>query len=202
MKLDWKILAIGIAIGIAAAFSIAFASLQGTGQDNNHFISINCKMAECIDFYLFGFVKEISADSLSLVQSLNHTDSGTDPVITMRIDGMNAPLLWCSENPAKCNITTYDKIPTGSYVCAHARLNPDGSFAVSRFFFNQVCTSNNPPDSDNDGLSDGCEINLTKTDWLNADSDMDGVSDADEDPDGDGLTNRKECDSGTNPSAS
>ena len=47
-------------------------------------------------------------------------------------------------------------------------------------------------DSDDDGLTDGQEIDLTGTDPNVADTDGDGTSDADEDPDGDGLTNLEE----------
>lgn len=54
-------------------------------------------------------------------------------------------------------------------------------------------------DSDDDGLPDSMEL-----DWLNydpsaADSDLNGIPDTDEDPDGDGLTNREEAGYGTNP---
>ena len=54
-------------------------------------------------------------------------------------------------------------------------------------------------DTDNDGISDHMELN-----WLNynpaiADTDNNHVSDAEEDPDGDGLTNKMEAQFGTNP---
>ena len=53
-------------------------------------------------------------------------------------------------------------------------------------------TNPNDADSDDDGLTDGQEIDLTGTDPNNPDTDGDGTSDADEDPDGDGLTNLEE----------
>ncbi len=204
MVLNLKSLGIGCAIGAAVTLSVILVFQQATGRDNRFIfindntrgLSINCEKIECIDFYLFAFVKDISSDSLSLVRSLDQvTDPASKPVITMSISE-GSPLFWCAEN--QCERTTYDKIPIGSYGCAHSRLNPDGSFTVSRFFFNLVCTTQTPPDSDRDGLSDGCE-NQTKTDHINPDSDRDGVIDGDEDADNDGLTNREECDRGTDP---
>jgi hypothetical protein len=56
-------------------------------------------------------------------------------------------------------------------------------------------------DTDGDGLTDGAERRFTGTDPLAADSDSDGTSDADEDPDGDGLTHAEEVEAGTDPTA-
>jgi Bacterial TSP3 repeat len=65
------------------------------------------------------------------------------------------------------------------------------------------------PDTDGDGLKDGFEVNSTKTDPKVPDSDSkatpnkdefgNAISDANEDLDGDGLTNKQEQDLGTNP---
>ena len=44
-------------------------------------------------------------------------------------------------------------------------------------------------DTDQDGLSDGFEVNVLGTDPSNADTDGDGVLDGNEDADKDGLTN-------------
>ncbi|HDQ71540.1 MAG TPA: PKD domain-containing protein, partial [Chloroflexi bacterium] len=70
------------------------------------------------------------------------------------------------------------------------------------------------PDTDGDGLTDGDEVNLYGTDPNNPDTDGDGMpdgwevdngldpldpSDADEDPDDDGLTNLEEYQAGTDP---
>jgi uncharacterized protein (TIGR03382 family) len=74
-------------------------------------------------------------------------------------------------------------------------------------------TDPNDEDSDDDGLSDGEEVNpngSSASDPLNADSDGDGLSDGDEvntygtdpgqaDTDGDGLTDKEEVDAGTAP---
>ncbi|MGM9552598.1 MAG: S-layer homology domain-containing protein [Clostridia bacterium] len=57
----------------------------------------------------------------------------------------------------------------------------------------------NDYDTDNDGLSNYAEIYLTGTDPTNADSDENGIADADEDADEDGLTNKEEIDLGTDP---
>ena len=55
------------------------------------------------------------------------------------------------------------------------------------------------PDTDGDGLEDGDERIWTGTDPLDSDTDGDGVGDAEEDPDGDTLTNAEELDAGTDP---
>lgn len=57
----------------------------------------------------------------------------------------------------------------------------------------------NNPDTDGDGLPDGYEYYYLGTDPAKADSDDNGVSDADEDFDGDGLTNIEEYELSTNP---
>ena len=53
-------------------------------------------------------------------------------------------------------------------------------------------TDPNRPDTDSDRLSDGTEVKVTLTNPLVKDTDGDGVWDTDEDPDGDGFTNRQE----------
>src|SRR6056297_2764859 len=66
------------------------------------------------------------------------------------------------------------------------------------------------PDSDDDGLDDGTEVNTTGTDPLDADTDGDGLGDGEEvnttgtdpnnvDTDGDGVDDKTEVDSGTDP---
>ena len=52
-------------------------------------------------------------------------------------------------------------------------------------------------DSDNDGLSNYVEIYITGTDPVVADTDGNGVPDAEEDADGDGVTNAQELEKGT-----
>ena len=48
------------------------------------------------------------------------------------------------------------------------------------------------PNSDNDGLNDGVEVNILGTDSTLVDSDSNGTPDGDEDSDGDGFTNAEE----------
>lgn len=57
----------------------------------------------------------------------------------------------------------------------------------------------NSDDSDGDGLKDGFEFNYLLTDLTLVDSDGNGVSDFDEDHDGDGISNGKEQELGTRP---
>lgn len=54
-------------------------------------------------------------------------------------------------------------------------------------------------DTDKDGLTDGEEINLTGTNPLDPDTDKDTIGDAEDDQDGDSLTNLNEIQLGTNP---
>ncbi len=67
----------------------------------------------------------------------------------------------------------------------------------------EIAVGTNPldPDSDDDGLRDGFEVayGAGPLNPLNPDSDDNGVGDADEDPDGDTLTNLQEQAIGTNP---
>lgn len=58
-------------------------------------------------------------------------------------------------------------------------------------------TDKTKSDTDGDGLSDYIEIYSTKLDPLAVDSDNNGISDGDEDLDGDGLTNLREIELGT-----
>lgn len=62
-----------------------------------------------------------------------------------------------------------------------------------------IKTDRNLADSDGDGLDDFYEVFGTYTDPLSCDTDKNGISDADEDFDEDGLTNRQERESGTEP---
>ncbi|MCP3747558.1 S-layer homology domain-containing protein [Paenibacillus sp. A3M_27_13] len=62
-----------------------------------------------------------------------------------------------------------------------------------------IGTDKHNPDTDGDGLTDGQEVNLIGTNPLKIDTDGNGVNDGDEDSDGDGLTNAKEIQLGTNP---
>ncbi len=54
-------------------------------------------------------------------------------------------------------------------------------------------------DSDNDGLPDKYEVSVLETDPMKTDTDDNGISDGEEDFDGDGLTNLQEYLLGTNP---
>ena len=63
-------------------------------------------------------------------------------------------------------------------------------------------TDKNNPDTDGDGLSDYIEISVLGTDPLKADTNDNGISDAYEDKDGDGLNNITEIKIGTDPAYS
>jgi hypothetical protein len=60
-------------------------------------------------------------------------------------------------------------------------------------------TDPNDADTDNDGLSDGIEVNNLSTNPNVTDTDGNGIPDADEDSDGDGFTNAEELQCDSNP---
>lgn len=57
----------------------------------------------------------------------------------------------------------------------------------------------NNPDTDNDGIGDGMEVNILGTNPLLADTDGNGIMDSDEDSDGDGFTNMQEIKCSSDP---
>lgn len=65
-----------------------------------------------------------------------------------------------------------------------------------------IGTDVNVPDTDNDGLTDYQEVYITRTDPTKFDSVTEGVSDANADSDGDGLSNAQEINLGTDPQLS
>jgi len=145
VALHWKIaLPIGVAVGFVAALITTFAALKVPEKGEGGLIQVNCERPECFDFQFTGIVKSISDDSLTIAQPLNGTGTERETVITWHTNP-SSPLFWCTGDGPECAGTTYDAIPEGSPVCVYARLNPDGSFDVSRFFFNTVCTLQVPP---------------------------------------------------------
>ena len=77
-------------------------------------------------------------------------------------------------------------------------LDSDGD-GLPDIYENMIGTDLNNPDTDGDGLTDYQEVYITGTDPTKYDSVTDGVSDADADPDEDGLTNAQEIELGTDP---
>ncbi|GHU54083.1 hypothetical protein AGMMS49975_13930 [Clostridia bacterium] len=72
----------------------------------------------------------------------------------------------------------------GTYETEFLDTDNDGLYDI---FEHLLGTDINNPDTDNDGLTDYQEANITDTNPLLADTDGNGVSDADEDLDGDGI---------------
>jgi hypothetical protein len=79
----------------------------------------------------------------------------------------------------------------GALVCLAVIDAGSGVWAINR-----AATSR---DTDGDGLRDSFETSWSKSDPLRADTDLDGVPDGAEDPDGDGLSNLGEQRVGTDP---
>lgn len=66
-------------------------------------------------------------------------------------------------------------------------------------FEKSIGTDITKKDTDNDGLSDYEEVNITQTNPVLEDTNNNGILDAEDDEDGDGLNNRTEIDGKTNP---
>lgn len=140
-------LTVGFSIGFASSLIISFAAVYF--ENNSRTVFLNCNEIECADLYLSGFVHSISNNSVSIVKSFEETtyeDQSMGTIINIHGDDSN--MFWCKKNPLQCERITYNNIPIGTNVCAHASLNSNGSFTVSRFFFNSVCIWASPPDSE------------------------------------------------------
>ena len=84
----------------------------------------------------------------------------------------------------------------GEYICTLPDDDNDGLFNIIEEIYG---TDPENPDTDGDGLTDYEEVYITGTDPLKYDTDENGINDADDDSDGDGLSNREEIELGTDP---
>ena len=84
----------------------------------------------------------------------------------------------------------------GKIVCEWLDNDDDG---LADFAEKTLGTDSKNPDTDGDGLTDYEELYITGTDPLKSDTNGNGVNDADDDLDGDGLSNKKEISLGTSP---
>ena len=84
----------------------------------------------------------------------------------------------------------------GEIVCEWLDSDDDG---LADFAEKTLGTDPENPDTDGDGLTDYEELYITGTDPLKSDTNGNGVNDADDDLDGDGLSNKKEISLGTSP---
>jgi len=88
------------------------------------------------------------------------------------------------------------KLSEGEYICTLPDDDNDGLFNIIEKIYG---TDPEKPDTDADGLTDYEEVYITGTDPLKYDTDDNGINDADDDSDGDGLSNKEEIGLGTNP---
>lgn len=84
----------------------------------------------------------------------------------------------------------------GEYVCTLPDNDNDGLFNIIEETYGADPEN---LDTDGDGLTDYEEVYITGTDPLKYDTDDNGINDADDDSDGDGLSNREEIELGTGP---
>lgn len=84
------------------------------------------------------------------------------------------------------------------YVCTWLDSDNDG---LPDYVEKAYGTDPENPDTDGDGLTDYEEIYITGTNPLKYDTDENGVNDADDDIDGDGLSNKEEIELGTSPNS-
>lgn len=90
------------------------------------------------------------------------------------------------------SINFYD----GEYVCTLPDDDNDGLPNIIEKIFG---TDSENPDTDDDGLTDYEDVYITGTDPLKYDTDDNGINDADDDSDGDSLSNKEEIELGTDP---
>ena len=86
----------------------------------------------------------------------------------------------------------------GEYVCTWPDDDGDGLPNIMEKIYG---TDADNPDTDGDGLTDYEEVYFTGTDPLKYDTDDNGINDADDDSDVDGLSNKEELALGTNPTS-
>ena len=84
----------------------------------------------------------------------------------------------------------------GEYICTMPDDDNDGLFNIIEEIYG---TDSENPDTDGDGLTDYEEVYITGTDPLKYDTDDNGINDADDDSDNDGLSNKEEIELGTDP---
>lgn len=84
----------------------------------------------------------------------------------------------------------------GEYTCTLPDNDNDGLPNIIEKIYG---TDSENPDTDDDGLTDYEEVYITGTDPLKYDTDDNGINDADDDSDGDGLSNKEEIELETNP---
>lgn len=100
-----------------------------------------------------------------------------------------------SGNSLYSNVVSLNADENGNYSVVMGDIDGDGLFDPLETFYG---TDMYNPDTDKDGISDYDELYITMTNPLINDTDGNGISDGDEDLDGDGLSNAEEIYFGTN----
>lgn len=88
------------------------------------------------------------------------------------------------------------KFSGGKYTCT---LPDDDNDGLPNIIEKIYGTDPENPDTDDDGLTDYEEVYITGTEPLKYDTNDNGINDADDDSDGDGLSNKEEIELGTDP---
>ena len=171
-------------------------SLYAYGDYDKNSNAVNITWTSSVKNGQFEVMSSNDGITYSTVATLTDKDSYNYP-----ITGSPEKLYFKVKQTVLDNTTSesnrFEIIKTKSgYKCQLDDTDGDGLLDV---YEKVLGTDPTKEDTDGDGLTDYQEVYITNTNPLKVDTDGNGISDANEDPDKDGLTNLEEIKLGTNP---